>query len=184
MSKVTGQLVKIYSKSGTNAKGKWTAYRLGVDLGTGELEWFNCGFEAPKVTEGSRIAFNTKADDRGGRAVDGAISVDKTQSAAPASGGNKNNFRRNDDEVQNSIVRQNATTSAYNIARDMIQLEVVKLPAAGKRYDFYLELIDRVTNHLYVQNRSPKTVEELASEGLDDSAVDMGSAEDEDWIPV
>jgi hypothetical protein len=172
---VNGVLKRISEKSGTSAKGPWTAYSIcvGPEGNNDNDTWYRAGFKAPKVNEGSVVTF--EADENG--QVKGAIAVDKsatakvakTASAPPGS-----------DARQNSIVRQNATTTASRVARDMIECGAFDLPKTkSKRYDAYLELVNELANHFFPTLINPPSLEELAEDGVE--AADEGPTEEEMW---
>ena len=177
---VSGVLIKIKVATGTSAKGAWTAYSLGVDVGQDDLKWFQYGFKAPAVTEGSFITFEAEENPkRPGyyRVVGTDIKVDKernstlvaTKAAAAV------------DNRQNSIVRQNASGTAARIVSDMITHGVIKLPAKGKAFDAYLEYHRDVTNRLFLQNIQPPTQEELSAEYGEPNEVKVVEDDEEDF---
>lgn len=177
---VQGNLAKIHTKSGQGKRGPWTAYRLGVDTGGADLEWFGYGFEAPKVTEGSTIEFEAEEGKFGKDVVEGSLKLLKK--TAPAA----KKFAAKDDTRQDSIVRQNATSTAANVLNGMITHDIVPVPAKAKRFDWYLELLEELTDRLFVANRTPKTLDEILADkdDLADEGEDEAFADDDDWEPV
>jgi len=183
--RIQGVLKKIHAKSGQGKNGPWTAYSLGIDTdGSDNIKWFRFGFKAPAVSEGSMIAFDAVEDKPGMFSVSGPLSIDKahsTPAAVKISSGN--------DQKQDSIVRQSSTDKAIQVARDMVDLGIVSLPAKKQdKYDFYLALIDTLTDRYFVSNRDPKTLEDLSKDDTDESedAFDESAPADEDdgWSPV
>lgn len=178
---VSGNLTKINQKSGRSARGPWTLYSLGIDsTGDGNVTWYGYGFDAPKVTEGSIVSF--EAEDDNGRLKVKKDTLKLEKKTAPAA----KKFAAGDSDKQDSIVRQNATSTAAVILNGMIANEVVKLPVQAKRYDFYLELLDELTNRLFLANRHALSAEEVAELVGGDAADAENEAEpaDEDWDPV
>lgn len=190
MNTVIGILKKINSKSGTNDRGTWTAYSICVGPNAGGRDgdvWYRLGFKAPTVQEGSTVKFNYEDDGRGNKKVIGDILVDKSapvQKPAQKSsgGGGAGGGGWNDPARQNSIVRQNATTTATQIARVMLEQGIVKPPQKkADQYDFVLELIGNIADHLFPTLINPPTVEDLAQRTVKDEDVDETFADmDED----
>jgi hypothetical protein len=195
---VTGVLKKISAKSGVSKNGPWTAYSLGLSInGSDDYNWFRFGFKNPGVTEGSVVSFDVAEDPAGTAAtgkpvfkVVGEINVDKnaTSVAVVPDGATKKSWGGKSDGVQDQIVRQNALGAAIAAADSMLANGVVKLPAgAADKYEFYMELLDKLTYEFFVANRTAKSVEDLASENLDEAeeAIDEGGpTEDDAWSPV
>lgn len=192
---VTGVLKKITAKTGTSPRGPWTAYSLGISVdGADDYEWFRYGFKAPDATEGSVVSFDVTEEGEGIWRVVGSINVDKNASAADAAATKSSASRSyggKSDTVQDQIVRQNALGSAIASVDSMLDQGVVKLPAgAEKRYDAYLALLDKLTNRFFVANRSAKSVEDLASDGIEDAVNESapeepaGPTDAEAWSPV
>jgi len=152
-----------------------------VDVaGDGELEWYSYGFDAPKVSEGSLVSFEVVEENGRKKVKPSSLKLEKKTSPAVKK------FVAGDTDKQDSIVRQNATSTAAVILNGMIAHDIVKLPAPAKRYDFYLELLDEIVNRLFLANRNAPSVEEvqaLVNKGEAD-AVDEGGPTDEDWDPV
>lgn len=174
--KIQGVLKKISAKSGTSKKGPWTAYSLGIDRGTGDLTWVRYGFKAPGVTEGSAVSFDAKEDNDGNLKVQGEISVDKKATAKAAV---------SEDHRSDSIVRQNASSTAARVVRDMIDVGAVVLPkAANAKYDAYLEVLKEVTDFLFLSNRNAPTVAELQADrgqGTASASDDDEDVDEESW---
>lgn len=177
---VSGVLRHIKSKHGTSKNGKdWTAYRIGVEMDNGELEWFGAGFNAPKVTEGTYVSFEAE-DGRFGMDVKGNIKAKKAPPKKAASS-------LVADLRQDSIVRQNACGTASRIVSDMITHTIIKPPGkVNERYDWYLEMVEEVTDKLFVGNRNPKTLEDITAGEPDAEEVDpddpfAGMDDDDDW---
>ena len=83
MGQVNGLVLKrISKKSGTSARGTWTAYSLcvGPPENDDNDNWYRQGFDAPKAAEGSVVSFEYEEKD-GNRTVKGAINVDKAKTA-------------------------------------------------------------------------------------------------------
>ena len=180
MGQVNGLVLKrISKKSGRSDRGPWEAYSLcvGPEGNDDNDDWYRNGFKAPAAAEGSVVSFEYEEKD-GNRTVKGAINVDKAKTAAVAKkGGGVSNDAR-----QNSIVRQNSTTTATAIATAMIANEIVKLPAQAKRYDFFLELINGIADHLFPTLINPPSLEELKGEGVElPDKEDDGPTEEEMW---
>lgn len=179
----TGILKKISMKRGTNARGGWTAYSICVGPAGNSRDndvWYRYGFDAPKADEGSTVKFEYEDDGRGNKKVKAnSLMVDKTapaQKPQAAGGGGINNDAR-----QNSIVRQNATTSAINLANLMITHAAVPLPAKkSDRYDFVLELVTKLADHLFPTLMNPPTIDELAQAAAGDEVVDKEFADMEE----
>lgn len=180
--RVQGNLSKINQKSGRSAKGPWTLYSIGVDTdGTDNLKWYSYGFDAPKVSEGSFVSFEVEDNNGREQVKKGSLTLEKKTAAVAQK------FNSAQDIKQDSIVRQNATSTAVNILNGMIAAEIVKVPAANKRYDWYLEQLDELTNRLFLANREPMSVEDvrvLVGDVAIEDAIDEGGPEDDDWIPV
>jgi hypothetical protein len=189
MQTVNGVLKKITAKSGQSKNGPWTAYSLGVSVnGSDDYSWFRFGFSPPKATEGSVVSFDTIEDKPGIWKVVGEINVDKVATAAAPAASAKNYRGGKSDEVQDSIVRQSSTKIAIDCLDSMLEHGVVKLPGtAAKNYDFYKELLEKLTNEFFVANRNAKSVEDLASDGVeeeDEPINEGGPSEAEAWSPV
>lgn len=170
MSKVTGVLESISAKKGVNAKnGKpWTAYSIQVDTG-GSKVWYRYGFEAPLAKEGSLVSFDVIEDKPGFFKVVSDITVEKAQTAAPAIAA----IHVLADNKQNSIVRQNATSTAAKIVSDMIGHGVIKLPAKGSNFDLYMKYVKEVSESVFLMNILPETREELmAARGEGEEATE------------
>lgn len=179
MAKVTGVLTKIGMKSGTTNGRAWTAYSIQVES-AGQPAWYRLGFTAPTVKEGSFVSFETKEDKPGLFSVVGEISVEK---GAPAAAAIANNTFLADNR-QNSIVRQNATTTAARIVSDMITHGVIKLPAKGANFDLYMDYVTTIADQVFLQNIHPATAGELEEKaggdgggGVAESADYWGDAE-------
>ena len=179
---VQGSLAKIHTKSGTGKNGKpWTAYRLGVDTGKGELEWFGYGFKAPTVNEGSVVEFDAEEGKYGADVVEGTLKLIKKD--APAA----KKFKAAANNKDDSIVRQSSTGYAIEVVRTMIENDLVPIPAKAKRYDWYLELLEEVTDRIFVANRDPKSLDDILADRddlVEDEDPEDAFAEDDDWEPV
>ena len=180
--KVQGNLVKIHQKTGRSAKGNWTLYSLGVDTeGNDNITWYSYGFKAPTVSEGSFISFEVEKNGDREQVKAGSVQLEKKTAAVAQK------YVAGQDVKQDSIVRQNATSTAVNILNGMIAAEIVKLPAANKRYDWYLAQLDELVNRLFLANREPMSVEDVrvlvGGDAIED-AVDEGGPSDDDWEPV
>ena len=175
---VQGVLSKISSKQGTGANGKpWTAYSLGVDNGDGSLTWYRSGFDKPEVTEGSYVKFSAKETKPGIFTVDGDVAVDKSRRAEKA----VQAASVSSDTRQNSIVRQNATSTAALIVNNMVTAGVVKLPAKGKAFDAYLELVQDVANRIFLVNIDPPTPEELKKQYGEATNAEVEAEDTDDY---
>lgn len=179
---VQGILTNINQKSGRSAKGPWTLYRIGIQKdGGGELEWYGYGFDAPTVTEGSVVSFEAEEGKAGLQVKKGTLKLEKKTSAVAKK------FNAAQDVKQDSIVRQNATSTAVQILNGMIAAEIVKIPAQNKRYDWYLAQLDELVNRLFLANREPMSVEdvrELLGEDVLEDAEDADPSEGDDWEAV
>ena len=172
---VSGILNKIAAKAG-NTKGRdWTKYALCVEDGNGAETWYHYGFKKPDVTEGSYISFDAVSPKEGFYNVNGEVTIDKSRKAQTA----VKVAQVTSDTRQNSIVRQNATSTAAAIVNSMVTLGVVKLPAKGKAFDAYLELVQDVANRIFLVNINPPTAEELQKQ-YGDVGDDAPEAEDTD----
>ena len=170
MGTVKGFIKKISSKSGTTKGRAWTAYSIGVDVGDGGITWYRLGFDAPTVQEGSYVTFDTVEQQPGVFKVSGDIAVSKPPAGATQK------LVQQEDTKSDSIVRQNAASTAAIIIRDMIDVGALVLPkAANKKYDAYLEYHTQITNTLFVANRHAPSVQQL----LDAGAVEVPAGEDE-----
>ena len=181
MGQVTAQVLKrISKKSGTSARGSWEAYSLcvGPADNNDNDDWYRNGFKAPTAAEGSVVSFEYEEKD-GNRTVKGAINVDKAKTADVAK--TKASAPPGSDARQNSIVRQNSTTTATAIATAMIANEIVKLPAQAKRYDFFLELITGIADHLFPTLINPPSLDDLKGEGVEVPEEDDGPTEEQMW---
>lgn len=179
---VNGTLTAIKAKTGVSQKGPWTAYSIGVTDDNGSLSWYQNGFTAPSVTEGSNVTFETAPGSKEGSVkVVGAITVNKT--AQPQARGAVASALSGDAR-QNSIVRQNSTGHAVAIVASMLANGVVKLPAKGKAFDAYLELVNEVTNRIFLSNINAPSSEQLLAESAGKSAASGGPSStpaDEDY---
>jgi hypothetical protein len=85
---VEGFVEVLHEKSGTNARGAWTAYSIKVQNADGTVDptWYGFGFEKPKFAKGDYIRFEAemKADGKGGQFVPGTGSKPKNPPAKPA----------------------------------------------------------------------------------------------------
>lgn len=85
---VEGFVEVLHEKSGTNARGAWTAYSIKVQNADGTVDptWYGFGFEKPKFVKGDYIRFEAemKADGKGGQFVPGSGSKPKNPPAKPA----------------------------------------------------------------------------------------------------
>jgi len=183
--KVTGQITKLHTKSGTAKSGKpWTLYSLGVDTdGSGELKWYGFGFSKPNVDEGSFVEF--EAEEKNGRfdVVKDTLKLAKKTSASAKK------FASGNDARQDSIVRQNACSTAAAILNGMLTTGVIEAPKTKtKKFDWYMEMLFEITNRLFLQNREPMSIEDVQEllgvdegEDVDDDADDGPS--DDDWEP-
>lgn len=180
--KVTGSLASINQKQGRSAKGPWTLYRIAIDKGDGsDWEWYGFGFDKPEASEGSVVSFEAEEGKGGMQVKKGTFKLESKTSPAAKS------FTSANDTKQDSIVRQNATSTAVAILNGMIAADCIgKLPAANKRYDWYLAQLDELTNRLFLANREPLSadeVRELVGEDPEETAVDE-TADDDDWEAV
>lgn len=193
MNEVIGIVKKINAKHGSNDRGNWTAYSICIGPNAegrdGDV-WYRLGFKKPTVQEGSTVKIQYEEDGRGNKKVVGDILVDKSTPVQQVSGGGGGGNRKpagggggwNDPARQNSIVRQNATTTATAIARVMLEQGIVKPPQKkADQYDFVLELIGNIADHLFPTLLNPPTVEDLAKRTIKDEDVDNTFADmDED----
>lgn len=184
MTVATGVLKRINAKHGKNARGDWTAYSIcvGPAADNDHDTWYRLGFEKPNVNEGSVIKFDYEEDARGNKKVKGDILVDKKASAdvAKTSSGGGAGRGISNDARQNSIVRQNATTTATAIVGMMIANDLVEIPKKkADRYDFTLELITEVADGLFPVLLSPPSIEELAERGIDKEEKEPDVFEDD-----
>lgn len=178
---VTGTLKSINQKHGKGKNGPWTLYRIGVDTGKPDYEWFGFGFEAPKVAEGSLISFEATEGKYGWDADPATVKLEKKASAVAQK------YNATQDTKQDSIVRQNATSTAVAALNTMIANDFFKLPPMAKRYDWYLAQLDELVNRLFLANREPLSPEEVRAALGDEEveeAIDEGAADDDDWEPV
>jgi hypothetical protein len=84
--KVAGFVEKIFERSGTNARGNWTAYSIKVQKEDGTVDpmYYQFGFEKPKFAEGDYITFDAvRKDDKAASYVDGSGKKPKNGPAKP-----------------------------------------------------------------------------------------------------
>lgn len=172
---VQGVLTQIKARSGTNARGPWTAYSIAVDTGVKDWTWIRYGFKAPEAKEGSVIKVEVDADDKGNlQAVAGSLVVDKSAKPTVATA-----VAAGKDAVQDSIVRQNATGIAIRVVKDMIDLGILPLPKTkADQYDAYLKYIDEVTDRFFLANRNAKTVDDVRKDAPEEEQADTPDEED------
>jgi hypothetical protein len=149
-----------------------------VDVGDGNLSWFQYGFDAPQVTEGSYVSFETSEPKPGVFKVSGEVTVDKSAPAvarAAASG-------LSGSAKDNSIVRQNSTGHAARVVSDMITHGVIVLPknAKGKLFDLYMDYLTEVTNRIFLSNINAASAEDIiAASAVDD--IPPSNGDDDPW---
>lgn len=85
--KVQGFVEKLFERSGTNARGPWTAYSIKLQRVSGEVDprYYQFGFEKPKFNEGDFVEFEAEIkDDKAAKFIDGTGRKLKNPPARPA----------------------------------------------------------------------------------------------------
>lgn len=182
MPQVTGLLKKVNVKSGKSARGPWTAYSIGIDSdGSDSLTWYGCGFDKPDASEGSFVTFKAEEDAKGYLKVSGPISIEKNATAPAAKA-----YSAGADTRTDSIIRQNSTGHAVAMATAMVEHGLVNVPkAVNARYDFFIGLVDELTDHIFVKSREPKSVDDILN-GVEPDPEDLSPEpdDDDDYNPV
>lgn len=193
MSEVQGVVGKVFEKR----FGNKTLYSIKLDDND---TWFRCGETKPAVEEGSTIAFTFK-EVKGNAMVDhGSISVvaESAPAPAPKSGGKKGNSYTSsrdqywEDKAVSDIENAKklsyiaAVNTAVAIVSKAVEIDAVKLGAAGKKFDNFKQAIFETADELvYNYVTSPGYVDNLLAEAgvvLDTTEVtetDSGGIDDE-----
>jgi hypothetical protein len=180
MSKVTGVVSKIFERDTKFGK----SYRLAIDTGKGDDEWFGHGFKAPACEEGQTIEFTTKSRTaKNGQVyvdVDGSVTVvQAARAVAQNTGGASPAFIAGGDR-QASIVVQSSLKSAIETVGIALNNGALTLGSgkAAAKWDTLRGAIDELTREYAQMALEPSTF--LSAEELDEDE-DLA---DEDWNPV
>lgn len=158
MSRVQGTVASILTSNGKNGT---TFYRFTVD---GDQRQFGLGAKQPQFTRGQMVSFITNKTERGFWEVEGNVeTLSQTQtttfSVAPTT--NSSTYSKDDywkakeerDIEKDKVIQlQSCRNSAIETVKLLLDKEAIKVPAANKRYDFILSLIDEVTQHYVAKN--------------------------------
>lgn len=156
MSRVQGTVASILTSNGKNGT---TFYRFTVD---GDQRQFGLGAKQPQFTRGQMVSFVTNKTERGFWEVEGNVETLAQSSptilntTTPSRNTSKDDYwtakEARDIEKDKIIQLQSCRNSAIETVKLLLDKEAIKVPAANKRYDFILSLIDEVTQHYVAKN--------------------------------
>jgi hypothetical protein len=180
MSKVVGTVQAVMSSAGRSQ----TFWRFSVD---GDKRSFGLGSREPKFTRGSLVSFVAMKSEKGFWEVDGEVELLQelppspppgvaarvgaittgTTSSGVRSTVSKDDYWKNredrDVEKDKTIQLQSCRNSAIELVKVLLSRTgddaLIALPAAKKRYDFILNLVDELTQKFVDANDGKKEPE-------------------------
>lgn len=131
--------------------------------------FFRTGEEKPKFKVGSYVTFEAEKDAKGNMQVDLASisgSVRKpADEKAPSAEASKTVYV---DNRQQAIHFQSAHKDAIEVAKFLVDKEMVKLPATtAKKMDAFMALVSDLTQKFFTEFESEHKVTEAAAESVD-----------------
>lgn len=192
MSQVQGVIGKVNARQ---FQGK-NFYSFALN---GQEGWYGAGMKRPP-NEGTSVKFLSKKNSKGYLEVDGGIEIVTDGEAAPAgsaksfrgtngqrtSGGSGTNSsaywdRKETRDIRNDELRELGATrnTALTLIELLLKNEAIKLPAAAKREEFMLELLEKYTKHLMDSNNKSKEQEDNSkSTDSEQEAKDPANSDD------
>jgi hypothetical protein len=193
-----GYVVRIFTKTGNSARGKWVAdsFKIQDDSGNEDPFFYRLGFrdkgsldKPPAIQEGQYIRFSwTDNDDKSRDFVQGSGKIVAGKEAAPsqspatstqgaASGAGK--------PTQQNIHYQNSRGHAVELVG--LLLENDALPKTGaktaagvaKRYDEIVEAVDKLTVKFFNDLETFRLFDTVADSGEVDTSADGALPDDE-----
>ena len=143
--RVEGVVQKIHTKTGTGKQGPWTLYRVLI-----ADEWYGCGFEKPKFSEGQNVEIEWAEDQYGKNVKRSKVLASAPPASAPSSGGGSSGS-----DYATGAAWGNACNVAANLIAAMASVDALPLSAAtnkgarAKRYAEFQECFDKLRVELY-----------------------------------
>jgi len=155
MSEVTGVVETVSIKNETRA-GKALRSPL-YSFKLDNQQWYNCGFDDPKVGQGDVVGF-TYTEDTYGYAVQKGTVV--AMESTPTTAGRTGKAIKVANDRQNSIIYQSSRKDAIQVIGIAIEAGAVTLPTTkSDKFDAILELINLITDQFAFAALSPEIVD-------------------------
>lgn len=188
-----GYVVKIFTKTGNSARGKWVAdsFKIQDEAGNEDPFFYRLGFRdkgaldtPPAIQEGQYIRFSwTANDDKSRDFVQGSGKIVSGKQAAPAAPSAPQDVRTSN--TQQNIHYQNSRGHAVELVG--LLLENDALPKTGaktaagvaKRYDEIVEAVDKLTVKFFNDLETFRLFDTVADSGVVDTSADGALPDDE-----
>lgn len=190
-----GYVVKIFTKTGNSARGKWVAdsFKIQDDSGNEDPFFYRLGFrdkgnldQPPSIQEGQYIKFSwTDNDDKSRDFVKGSGKIVSGKEAAPAAPQRTGGGTAPSSNTQQNIHYQNSRGHAVELVG--LLLENDALPKTGaktaagvaKRYDEIVEAVDKLTVKFFNDLETFRLFDTVADSGVVDTSADGALPDDE-----
>lgn len=190
-----GYVVKIFTKTGNSARGKWVAdsFKIQDDAGNEDPFFYRLGFRdkgsldtPPAIQEGQYIKFSwTDNDDKSRDFVKGSGKIVSGKEGAPAAPQRTGGGTAPTSNTQQNIHYQNSRGHAVELVG--LLLENDALPKTGaktaagvaKRYDEIVEAVDKLTVKFFNDLETFRLFDTVADSGVVDTSADGALPDDE-----